>query len=103
MNDYNVLIKGLCVNAHQALQPQRILGIGADMWMGTGVGAVQDACIKSSNTTSDKRSAKTLPACPEMRFAFMGAVDSTAFYIATAVSGGDGIQDHLPDDLDNEG
>ncbi len=96
MNDYSVLIKGLCVNAHQALQPQKILGIGADMWMGTGVGAVQDACIKSSNTSSDKRSAKTLPACPEMRFAFMGAVDSTAFYIATAVSGGDGYRITFP-------
>ena len=96
MNDYSVLIKGLCVNAHQVLQPQRILGIGADMWMGTGVGAVQDACIKSSNTSSDKRSAKTLPACPEMRFAFMGAVNSTAFYIATAVSGGNGYRITFP-------
>lgn len=90
MNDHGVLIKGLCLNANQVLQPQRILGIGADMWMGTGLGAVQDACIQSSDTAHDKRSLKTLPAYPEVRFAFKGTVTDTNFYIATAVSGGDG-------------
>lgn len=90
MNDNAILINGLCLNAQQVLAPQRRLGMASNLWQGTGLTSVQDACIRSSATSGTRRSLKTLPAYPELRIAFMGTVTSTSFYIATATSGGDG-------------